>query len=308
MHRRSTLALRTVTALQPGSAYPGRTAKSSSRASRSSTASTPEALSLIAHTTTEETHATGTKLFQYGDPGDKLFILIEGKVRISREVAGMGEEALAVLGPGEVFGEMSLLDEGTAFGRRVRACTSAAACSSSPKRRSRRLALPAQGPRLRSPLELRADSVGIAFERPTTSWTFLTSSGKFLILHAPSVECQVMTLVSLRGSNPNVLLAIALTVAACGGAPSQAPPPNVPPVPTAPSSSSSGAAVLPAPTSELPSAVPVEMKTPIPSAMVTDLVGIGLDPKNMPLFEKLDPKALRAVMKLMARSLGYEVR
>jgi CRP/FNR family cyclic AMP-dependent transcriptional regulator len=72
---------------------------------------TPEALALIAQVTSEESHATGTKLFQYGDPGDKLFILVEGKVRISREVAGMGEEALAVLGPGEVFGEMSLLDE-----------------------------------------------------------------------------------------------------------------------------------------------------------------------------------------------------
>jgi CRP-like cAMP-binding protein len=72
---------------------------------------TREALALIAEVTTEESHATGTKLVQFGDPGDKLFIILEGKVRISREVAGMGEEALAVLGPGEVFGEMSLLDE-----------------------------------------------------------------------------------------------------------------------------------------------------------------------------------------------------
>jgi CRP/FNR family transcriptional regulator, cyclic AMP receptor protein len=72
---------------------------------------TTEALALIANATTEESHATGTKIFQYGDVGDKLFVLLEGRVRISREVAGMGEEALAVLGPGEVFGEMSLIDE-----------------------------------------------------------------------------------------------------------------------------------------------------------------------------------------------------
>jgi len=32
-------------------------------------------------------------------------------VRISRDVPGMGEEALAVLGPGQIFGEMALLDE-----------------------------------------------------------------------------------------------------------------------------------------------------------------------------------------------------
>jgi len=70
-----------------------------------------EALALVAQVTTEETHALGTRIFQYGDPGDKLFVILEGKVRISREVAGMGEEALAVLGQGEMFGEMALLDE-----------------------------------------------------------------------------------------------------------------------------------------------------------------------------------------------------
>ncbi|MGD0675684.1 MAG: cyclic nucleotide-binding domain-containing protein [Polyangiaceae bacterium] len=69
------------------------------------------ALALIAKVTTEEIHATGTKIFQYGDVGDKLFIILEGKVRISRDLAGMGEEALAVLGAGEVFGEMSLIDD-----------------------------------------------------------------------------------------------------------------------------------------------------------------------------------------------------
>ena len=72
---------------------------------------TPEALAMIAEVTTEEAHPSGTRIFQYGEPGDKLYIILEGKVRISREVGGMGEEALAVLGTGEVFGEMALLDE-----------------------------------------------------------------------------------------------------------------------------------------------------------------------------------------------------
>ena len=74
---------------------------------------TAEALAMIAHVTTEESYPYGTRIFQYGDPGDKLYIITEGKVRIFREVGGMGEEALAVLGTGEVFGEMSLLDEST---------------------------------------------------------------------------------------------------------------------------------------------------------------------------------------------------
>jgi CRP-like cAMP-binding protein len=71
----------------------------------------PEALELIAKVSVEEQHPSGTKLFSHGDAGDRLYLILEGRVRISREVPGMGEEALAVLGPGQVFGEMALLDE-----------------------------------------------------------------------------------------------------------------------------------------------------------------------------------------------------
>ena len=71
----------------------------------------PQAIELIAKVATEESHALGTKIFQHDDAGDKLYLILEGKVRISRDVPGMGEEALAVLGPGQMFGEMALLDE-----------------------------------------------------------------------------------------------------------------------------------------------------------------------------------------------------
>jgi len=50
-------------------------------------------------------------LFREGDAGGSIFLILEGKVRISRNVAGMGEEALAVLGPGAAFGEMALINE-----------------------------------------------------------------------------------------------------------------------------------------------------------------------------------------------------
>jgi hypothetical protein len=40
--------------------------------------------------------------------------------------------------------------------------------------------------------------------------------------------------------------------------------------------------------------------------MLVDLQVIGLDPKNLPPIEKLDPRALRAVMKLMTKSLGVK--
>jgi CRP-like cAMP-binding protein len=113
---------------------------------------TREALSIIAQVTAEEAHALGTRIFQYGDPGDKLFIILEGKVRISREVAGMGEEALAVLGAGQVFGEMALLDESTR-----------SADARAHERCLRGPALHAQGPRLRGPLGVRPHA-----ERPST--------------------------------------------------------------------------------------------------------------------------------------------
>jgi CRP/FNR family transcriptional regulator, cyclic AMP receptor protein len=70
----------------------------------------PEALKLIAHVAVEETHAMGTVIFRYGDVGEKLYLILEGRIRICREVQGMGEEALAVISAGEFFGEMALLD------------------------------------------------------------------------------------------------------------------------------------------------------------------------------------------------------
>lgn len=70
-----------------------------------------EGLERIAAIAGEETHEAGGIVFREGETGDKLYLILEGKVRISRNLAGMGEEALAVLGPGEAFGEMSLIDD-----------------------------------------------------------------------------------------------------------------------------------------------------------------------------------------------------
>ncbi len=59
----------------------------------------------------EERHPRGAKIFEEGETGDKFYLILDGAVRISRFVAGMGEEALAVLRPGAYFGEMSLVDD-----------------------------------------------------------------------------------------------------------------------------------------------------------------------------------------------------
>ena len=51
-------------------------------------------------------------IFKEGDPGDGLYIVIAGSVRISKHTA-TGEEALAILEPNAFFGEMALVDFST---------------------------------------------------------------------------------------------------------------------------------------------------------------------------------------------------
>jgi CRP/FNR family cyclic AMP-dependent transcriptional regulator len=58
-----------------------------------------------------ENHPAGELVFAEGSAGDKVYLILEGKVRISRNVPGIGEEALAVLKAGDYFGEMALIDD-----------------------------------------------------------------------------------------------------------------------------------------------------------------------------------------------------
>ena len=69
---------------------------------------------------------------------------------------------------------------------------------------------------------------------------------------------------------------------------------------TAPTASASGTAATGAPP------VPVVMKAPVATALVADLQAIGIDAHSVPPIDKLEPKALRSVMKLLARSLGVK--
>lgn len=54
--------------------------------------------------------AKGTILFREGDTGDEMFIIDSGKVKIFKMVNGV-EKVLAILGPSDFFGEMSLLNK-----------------------------------------------------------------------------------------------------------------------------------------------------------------------------------------------------
>jgi CRP/FNR family transcriptional regulator len=61
---------------------------------------------------TSRTLERGHVVFREGDTGDRLFLVLEGKVKISRAAADGRENLLAVLGSSEMFGELSLFDPG----------------------------------------------------------------------------------------------------------------------------------------------------------------------------------------------------
>ncbi|RMG16906.1 MAG: cyclic nucleotide-binding domain-containing protein [Deltaproteobacteria bacterium] len=64
-----------------------------------------EDLAQIALITEELTLDAGEVVFEEGEMGDALFLLIEGRVSVRR-----GDRVIAELGPGECFGEMAILD------------------------------------------------------------------------------------------------------------------------------------------------------------------------------------------------------
>ena len=54
----------------------------------------------------------GQVLFHEGDPGDRVYVIVEGKMKLGRASGDGRENLLAILGPGEMFGELSLFDPG----------------------------------------------------------------------------------------------------------------------------------------------------------------------------------------------------
>ena len=55
-------------------------------------------------------YPTGAYIAREGEPGDALHTVLEGSVRIVLTDPGGAETTLTVLGPGDTFGELSLLD------------------------------------------------------------------------------------------------------------------------------------------------------------------------------------------------------
>lgn len=66
----------------------------------------------LAQVLDERTYADGETIFAEGTPGDTLFCVVDGAVRIEKRVAAdeAATKTLSILTPGELFGEMSVFD------------------------------------------------------------------------------------------------------------------------------------------------------------------------------------------------------
>ncbi|MBP1643784.1 MAG: cAMP-binding protein [Acidobacteria bacterium] len=67
-------------------------------------------LTTLANFSRELRFEPGSALFEEGDEGHEMYVVLEGKVLISKYIPGAGEEALAILERGDFFGEMTLID------------------------------------------------------------------------------------------------------------------------------------------------------------------------------------------------------
>ena len=72
----------------------------------------PEGATALRRSLLEQSFAKGDVLFREGEPGDRMYVIIDGKVKLGQTSVDGRESLLAVLGPGEMFGELSLFDPG----------------------------------------------------------------------------------------------------------------------------------------------------------------------------------------------------
>ena len=54
----------------------------------------------------------GATIFEEGEPGDRLYIITSGKVKLARHAPDGRENLLTVMGPSDMFGELSIFDPG----------------------------------------------------------------------------------------------------------------------------------------------------------------------------------------------------
>ncbi len=70
----------------------------------------PMEINFLATLSKEEEFSSNEYIFRDGEGGDRMFVVLEGQVMISKQIVGADEEALAFLERGDYFGEMALID------------------------------------------------------------------------------------------------------------------------------------------------------------------------------------------------------
>ena len=70
-------------------------------------------LERMAELAVQRSFRSGEIVFSQGDPGDALYAVVTGKIRISAGAADGREIFLNIMEPGDTFGEIALLDGGT---------------------------------------------------------------------------------------------------------------------------------------------------------------------------------------------------
>jgi len=69
-------------------------------------------LKLLSSIFTQSQVAEGKTLFIENMPGEALYIIVQGSVKISQMLAEVKEQELMTLGAGDVFGELAVIDDG----------------------------------------------------------------------------------------------------------------------------------------------------------------------------------------------------
>ncbi len=87
-----------------------------------------EALTSLAGRLQEERYPAGSVVVEEGDPGDRLYLISRGEAEVTTNIRG-GPVPLAALGPGEIFGEIALLEPGGKRQATVTAATGLVALS-----------------------------------------------------------------------------------------------------------------------------------------------------------------------------------
>ena len=72
----------------------------------------PEAATALASALVQADYGRGEVVFAEGEQGDTLYIVLTGKVKIGRRATDGRENMLSVMGPSDMFGELSLFDPG----------------------------------------------------------------------------------------------------------------------------------------------------------------------------------------------------